>query len=99
MAKLTVLVTGGAGYVGSHTILELLNAGHEVICIDNMCNAYKDEGVDLPEALRRVETLTGKKIKFYDVDLRDKDALQDVFNKVCSMITLFWKEKFQILIL
>lgn len=82
MASLTVLVTGGAGFVGSHTILELLNAGHNVVCVDNLCNAYRESGADLPEALRRVETITGKKIHFYEVDLRDNEALLHVFKKV-----------------
>jgi len=75
----TVLVTGGAGYVGSHTAVELLNAGYKVICLDNMCNAFKENKSKLPEALKRVEELTGKQIKFYEVDIRDKDALRSVF--------------------
>lgn len=82
MPSLTVLVTGGAGYVGSHTILELLNAGHNVVCVDNLCNAYCEEGAALPEALKRVQLITGKKIHFYLVDIRDGDALLDVFKKV-----------------
>ncbi|XP_055373059.1 UDP-glucose 4-epimerase [Condylostylus longicornis] len=77
----TVLVTGGAGYVGSHTAVELLNAGYKVICLDNMCNAFKESNTKLPEALKRVEELTGKQIKFYEVDIRDKDALRHVFAK------------------
>lgn len=82
MAPQTVLVTGGAGYVGSHTVLELLNAGHNVVCVDNLCNAYGDPNSHLPEALKRVEELTGKKIVFYLVDIRDSVALLGVFNKV-----------------
>lgn len=67
-----ILVTGGAGYIGSHTCLELLNAGYEVIVLDNLSNSKQ-------ESLRRVETLTGKQAKFYQVDLRDKEAVTAVF--------------------
>lgn len=69
-----ILVTGGAGYIGSHTDVELLNAGHEVIVVDNLYNA--DE-----KALERVEEITGKKVKFYKVDLLDKEALNRVFDQ------------------
>lgn len=86
MAPLTVLVTGGAGYVGSHTILELLNAGHHVVCIDNLCNAHKEIDADLPEALRRVESITGKKVHFYEIDLRDNEAMLKVFQKVSPFV-------------
>ncbi len=67
-----IIVTGGAGYIGSHTCLELLNSGHEVTVIDNLCNAH-------PQGLQRVEELTGKKIHFFQVDLLDKPALDRVF--------------------
>jgi len=67
-----VLVTGGAGYIGSHTCLELLNAGHKVSVIDNLCNSSE-------ESLQRVSSLTGKPINFFNVDLCDKAALTDVF--------------------
>lgn len=77
----TILVTGGAGYIGSHTILELLNAGHSVICVDNCYNSFIEEGSDLPESLKRVQTITGKKIIFYLVDVGDKVALDEVFKK------------------
>jgi len=66
-----VLVTGGAGYIGSHTVLELLNAGHEVCVVDNLCNSSV-------ESLRRVEELTGKKVDFREVDILDKEALTEV---------------------
>lgn len=78
---LHILVTGGAGFVGSHTVLELLNAGHQVICIDNLCNAFGAENSKLPESLKRVQELTGKTVSFYDVDIRDKCGLQEVFKK------------------
>uniref|UniRef100_A0A1B0GNS4 UDP-glucose 4-epimerase n=1 Tax=Phlebotomus papatasi TaxID=29031 RepID=A0A1B0GNS4_PHLPP len=86
--KQTVLVTGGAGYVGSHTILELLNASYKVICVDNLCNAYKEKNATLPESLVRVQELTGKKITFYDVDIRNREALTDVFRKFTTYLTL-----------
>uniref|UniRef100_U5ETM2 UDP-glucose 4-epimerase n=1 Tax=Corethrella appendiculata TaxID=1370023 RepID=U5ETM2_9DIPT len=76
---LTILVTGGAGYVGSHTILELLNAGHSVVCVDNLSNAYMEPKSVLPESLKRVEKLTGKTLTFYNIDIRDKKALENVF--------------------
>ncbi len=76
-----VLVTGGAGYIGSHTSVELLNAGHEVVCIDNLMNSKY-------EAVRRVEKITGKKIKFYEGDIRDRQILDKIFteNKIDSVI-------------
>lgn len=69
-----VLVTGGAGYIGSHTSVELLNAGHEVVCIDNLSNSKY-------EAVKRVEEITGKKIKFIEGDIRDKSALDKIFSQ------------------
>ena len=67
-----VLVTGGAGYIGSHTVLELLNAGHRVAVIDNLSNSSQ-------ESLRRVSAITGKAIAFSKVDLLDTDALEAAF--------------------
>jgi UDP-glucose 4-epimerase len=67
-----VIITGGAGYIGSHTCLELLNAGHQVTVIDNLCNSSR-------ESLRRVEELTGRSLAFFEVDLLDADKLRDVF--------------------
>ena len=86
---LTILVTGGAGYVGSHTILELLNAGHQVVCVDNGCNAYCEPGQALPEALKRVQELAGKEVAFYKVDIRDRKALEEVFKKVSGIFGFF----------
>ena len=71
---MAILVTGGAGYIGSHTCVELLNAGYEVVVVDNLYNSSE-------EALKRVETITGKAVTFYQVDLLDKPALDDVFKK------------------
>jgi UDP-glucose 4-epimerase len=69
-----ILVTGGAGYIGSHTCLELLNSGYEVTVIDNLCNSGQ-------EGLRRVEKLTGRTLNFFQVDLLDADALDMVFRQ------------------
>lgn len=69
---MTILVTGGAGYIGSHTCVEMLNSGYDVVVIDNLDNSCK-------EALDRVEELTGKSIAFYEKDVRDKAALREIF--------------------
>jgi UDP-glucose 4-epimerase len=79
---MNLLITGGAGYIGSHTILELLNCGHSVVCVDNCSNAFKSEKDDLPESLIRVQEITGKKLKFYQVNLCERDALDRVFKSV-----------------
>ena len=68
----SILVTGGAGYIGSHTCLELLLAGYDVIVVDNLVNSNE-------ESLKRVQELAGKELKFYKVDLLDRDALHTVF--------------------
>jgi UDP-glucose 4-epimerase len=69
-----ILVTGGAGYIGSHTCLELLQAGYEVIVVDNLSNSSE-------ESLDRVQRLTGKRLEFHKVDLLDKEGLDAVFEK------------------
>ena len=69
-----ILVTGGAGYIGSHTCVELLNAGHEIVVLDNLCNSCE-------KSLDMVKEITGKDFKFYEVDLLDKDALMKVFDE------------------
>ena len=71
---MNILVAGGAGYIGSHTCVELLEAGHNVICADNLLNSKY-------EAVRRVEQITGKSIKFYKVDLTDYEASKVVFEE------------------
>lgn len=67
-----ILVTGGAGYIGSHTCLELLQAGHEVIVVDNLANSKE-------ESLKRVQELAARSLHFYRVDLLDREALRSVF--------------------
>ena len=70
----TILLAGGAGYIGSHTAVELLNTGYEVIVADNYSNSS-------PEAIRRVEMITNKSIKLYQADIQDKKALSEIFNE------------------
>ena len=69
---MNVLVTGGAGYIGSHTCVELLESGYGVVVIDNLCNSN-------PESLRRVQEITGKSLKFYEGDVRDEALLEKIF--------------------
>ena len=69
-----ILVTGGAGFIGSHTVVELLNAGHDVVIVDNLCNSCE-------VSLERVAEITGKKPTFYKVDIRDEAALNGVLDK------------------
>lgn len=69
---MNILVTGGAGYIGSHTCVELLNAGHEIIIVDNFYNSK-------PEVLNRIRKITSKDFKFYEVDLLNEDKLTQVF--------------------
>ena len=78
---MNVLVTGGAGYIGSHTCLELLESGYGVVVIDNLCNSN-------PKSLDRVQELTGKSLKFYEGDVRDEALLTRIFqeNKIGCVI-------------
>tara|TARA_R110002096_G_scaffold28336_25_gene86019 strand:+ start:4053 stop:5066 length:1014 start_codon:yes stop_codon:yes gene_type:complete len=78
---MTVLVTGGAGYIGSHTVLELLETDHDVVVIDNLSNSSE-------ESLHRVAKITGKSVSFYNYDLLDKNKVEDVFlaHKIDSVI-------------
>jgi UDP-glucose 4-epimerase len=70
-----VLVTGGAGYIGSHTVLELLVAGHQVTVVDNFCNAS-------PHSLQRVKEISGKSsLQIYEIDIRDRSGLKRIFGK------------------
>ncbi|MFT5452053.1 MAG: UDP-glucose 4-epimerase, partial [Enterobacterales bacterium] len=76
-----ILVTGGSGYIGSHTTLLLLEAGFEVVVVDNLSNSSL-------ESLHRVEKITGKEVKFYQADLRNPQQIASVFdeNKISSVI-------------
>lgn len=69
---MSILVTGGIGFIGSHTVVELQNAGYEVVVLDNLSNASV-------KVLGRIEAITGKKVAFYEADIRDRKALEDIF--------------------
>lgn len=71
---MSIFVTGGTGYIGSHTVVELLNAGYEVVVCDNLSNSSR-------KSLERVEQITGKTARFYQADIRDREALQQIFEK------------------
>lgn len=78
-----ILVTGGAGYIGSHTCVELLNAGHELVVFDNFCNSH-------PEALARVEKITGRKLNVVKGDIRDQGALEEAIRRFnCTAVIHF----------
>ena len=70
---MAILVTGGAGYIGSHTCIELINAGYEVVVVDNLYNSSR-------ESLKRVGAIVGHEIKFYEADIRDAAAMKNVFD-------------------
>ena len=72
--KMAILVTGGAGFIGSHTVIELQNAGYDVVVVDNLANSSE-------KSLERVEKITGKKVPFYKVDILDREGLNEVFAK------------------
>ena len=69
---MNVLVTGGAGYIGSHTVVELLNAGHNVVVVDDLSNAKAD-------VIDRIQTITGRRPEFFEIDCADIEALRPVF--------------------
>lgn len=71
---MSILVTGGAGFIGSHTCVELLNAGYDVAVVDNLYNASE-------KAIERVKQITGKDLRFYKADIRDREGLNEVFDK------------------
>ena len=71
---MAILVTGGAGYIGSHTCIELINVGYDVVVVDNLCNSCV-------EALKRVEKIVGREIPFYEADIRDAQAMKQIFEK------------------
>ena len=71
---LNILLAGGAGYIGSHTAVELLNAGHEIVIVDDYSNSC-------PEAVKRIELITGKEVVSYEADVKDKDAVKNIFKE------------------
>ena len=71
---MAILVTGGTGFIGSHTVVELINAGKEVVIVDNFSNSK-------PEVLNRIQTITGKRPVFYEADLLDKPAIDRIFEE------------------
>ncbi|MBP5605004.1 MAG: UDP-glucose 4-epimerase GalE, partial [Ruminiclostridium sp.] len=71
---MTILVTGGAGYIGSHTVVSLLENGYEVVVVDNLVNASK-------KSIDRVEQITGRKVKFFEADTLDRSAMKDILDK------------------
>ena len=71
---MNILLAGGAGYIGSHTAVELLEAGHDVVIVDNYCNSS-------PEAVKRIEELSGKSVVSYDADVKDSEKMKKVFSE------------------
>ena len=71
---MAILVTGGTGYIGSHTVVDLINHGYEVVIVDNFCNSK-------PEVLNRLERITGKRPTFYEVDVCDENKMREIFKK------------------
>ena len=71
---MSILITGGTGYIGSHTAVEILNAGYDVVIADNFYNSS-------PEVLKRIEIITGKKPEFFECDVCDKQAVKELFDK------------------
>ena len=78
---MNILLTGGAGFIGSHTIVELFNAGHDVVVVDNLCNSKAD-------VMDKVKEITGRIVPFYEADVRDKNAMNKIFeeNKIDVVI-------------
>lgn len=76
-----ILITGGAGYIGSHACVELLEAGYEIVVVDNFINSK-------PAVLKRIEEITGRRFRFYKVDIRDREGLRKVFdeNKIGAVV-------------
>ena len=84
---MNILLAGGAGYIGSHTAVELLTAGHDVVIVDNYCNSCA-------EAVNRVEEVSGKKVVSYEADVKDKVAMAKIFaeNKIVLFISQVLKQ-------
>lgn len=77
---MNVLLAGGAGYIGSHTAVELLNAGHQVVIVDDYSNSS-------PEAVRRIEKITGKSVVSYEADVKDKEKMRHIFSKITLTVS------------
>ena len=71
---MTILVTGGAGFIGSHTCVELLNSGYDVVIMDNLYNSSR-------KAVDRIEQIAGKKVTFYETDMLDREGVEEIFQK------------------
>lgn len=82
----TVFVTGGSGYIGSHCVVELLQAGYDVIAVDNFVNSAGEGGQSL--SLKRAEEITGKPVTFYKCDLLHMEELDEIFKKVYPFILI-----------
>ena len=80
---MSILVTGGAGYIGSHTVVELQNAGYEVVVVDNLSNSSR-------ESLKRVEKITGKPVTFYEADILDREALNRMPKEIRILPSCGW---------
>ncbi len=81
VSLLTILVTGGAGYIGSHTVIELIQSGYDVVIVDNFSNSH-------PEVIQRIETITNQTIKYYANDIKDSEAMRKIFaeNAISAVI-------------
>uniref|UniRef100_A0A8C6TV62 UDP-glucose 4-epimerase n=1 Tax=Neogobius melanostomus TaxID=47308 RepID=A0A8C6TV62_9GOBI len=81
MEKEKVLVTGGGGYIGSHCVVELIEAGYKPVVVDNFSNAVREGDRDLPESIQRIEKLLDTSIEFHELDLLDRPGLEKLFKK------------------
>ena len=79
---MNILLAGGAGYIGSHTAVELLAAGHDVVIVDDYCNSCA-------EAVNRVEEVSGKKVVSYEADVKDKAAMTTILQVLRQLVSLF----------
>ena len=92
MTLKTVLVTGGAGFIGAECVVELVEHGHKVVVIDNCSNAVVNEISKLPVTLERIAEITGVDVPFYNIDLRDTEKVVEIFLEVrlCRKITTWF---------
>ena len=85
---MAVLVTGGTGYIGSHTVVDLLNHGYDVVIVDNFVNSK-------PEVLNRIFKITGKKPRFYEVSVQDEEKMSEVFQRENITLAGVWGAHYQ----